>query len=277
MELVRSSRAPWLVFPWNNHEEEIYSFQQWLQGIQWENVIERLWTIQPFYSTRLQKIVDLFFQFPVIPIIPTKTLHLSFEEYVENSHFVQEEDELAPRIFEDLKREYATFNGENLIERAWSQVKGSDDSSFFEAKSALYLSPGWPEIEKRVKAVFVEKIFPEFAEEACREMSEVERRAFLGSFHQGSGTIFSTIRHLDRGGILPYRVIDHGGKITRTDQRLVFMYEASLGEQVFLRKEGGEMELQYGPAAEKMVATVDFTAKRVSISIAFQTNPLYGQ
>lgn len=250
MENVRKSQAPW--FMAHREDEETND------------------TVHPFECKETND-----FQFPTCPTFVSVRPTFSFDEYVKSPHFKEEED-LASRIYGDLKRRYATFNGENLVERAWRNLNRSDFTSYFDASQALYLQKEWEEIEKAVRREFVERVFPAFVKEACRGMEPDIKRAFLGSFHQGSGTIFFTLRQLDRGGALPFRTMENMGKVIQYDLKTLFIYEATLGEQLFVNNEGG-MELQYGPLAERLVGGVDFTSGKISIQVSSFSNPLYGQ
>lgn len=268
MEIARRERA--LTPDIHGEERGPADLSEWVIGYPWEKLTHRFWNLQPSIPFQLPRVVGFFFQFPSLP---TKTLSLSYQAYLENAHFDVGE-QMGERVFEDLKRRYATYNGTNLIERAWKNLEGNAETSYFAASVRLQGSTEWPEKEAALRKEFLSHVFPSFVEENCNGMDELEKRAFLGSFHQGSGTIFSTVRHVDRGGLFPFKTTEHEGRVVQNDHETAFVYEAMLAEQCFVNR---GKELRYGPSAERLVARVDFIRKQVSLAITPQFNPLCGE
>lgn len=249
------------------------SHAEGLGGFQLIAFSTRISMINPFIFTYFHQLAIPFFPQPVIP---PRTITIPFDDYVKSSHFQETEEELYLKIFQDLTRDYASFNGENLIERAWTNLKRSDFPTFTEARGALFRGPNWKGIEEKVQDEFILKVLPEFIQQTCKGMDPLTAKAFMGSFYQASGSVFYSILEEARGASFPYRTLEDSGEVTKNGEKIMFIFRAIFGEQIFTRK-NGKMELLYGSAMEEIVGTVDFSHQTVSISITPKPNPFYGQ
>ena len=223
-------------------------------------------------SSWIALLAEMFYSFLSFKEGP---IEIPFNDYIQNPHILSSEENLPARVFEDLDRSYATYNGVNLIEEVWKRLKPTDHPSYFAAKEGLGQGSRWGDIHALVKKEFVTSYFPVFCDRVGKGMKPEIKRAFLASFCQASATALCTFRQMGEEE-MPMRILEGKAAIIHLDGKARLEYQATLVQQVYVSTPGG-MELQYGPKEETLSVTIDFMWEWGQMTLQAIKSPRAGQ
>lgn len=213
---------------------------------------------------------------------------MSFQEYFQNPNITTLPQDPIPKIYQDVYRSYATYNGESILEMTWKSLQKTNQEeelraiidqypTFSEAKTHSKSIPSWTKIEEKMKEEFRNVVYPKLMEQLRENESPEAIQGLIGAMCQAGGVAFISPVTYDfmlknEGTTPPPKIVSGTDSVEFVNEngRKTVTMKAIVGEIAPNGK-------TFGEKAHKIYVKLDFVARTIDYTIETISNPSQGK